>query len=177
MKVLTTVFVTRGNCDYFSVYSFIFLNISHLDVLTNSVSRMYIKSGQCGAPLTPCIKSTGNGEALFVKTPKTASGSVGIFTYDLFDISTKNSSKKMAVLFKVPFNRTGKSNMYAVGIFDISKDCDSDLFDDMSRNQTSTFVRGDAKGPSLTYQGQNVTISATMSDSYQSVLKLQVSDN
>lgn len=83
----------------------------------------------------------------------------------------------MAVLFKVPFNRKGKSNMYALGIFDISKDCDGGLYEEMSHNETSTFVRGDAKGPSLTYQGQNVTISATMSDSYESVLKLHVSDN
>lgn len=83
----------------------------------------------------------------------------------------------MAVLFKVPFNRKQKPNMYAVGIFDISKDCDSDLFNEMSNNKTSTFVRGNAKGPSLTHKGQNVTIEGTMSDSYESVLKLQVSDN
>lgn len=146
-------------------------------MLTISVSRVYIKSGQCSAPLPPGIQSTVTGEALFIKTPKTAGGSVGIFTYDLLDISTKNSSEKMAVLFKVPFNRKQKPNMYAVGIFDISKDCDSDLFNEMSNNKTSTFVRGNAKGPSLTHKGQNVTIEGTMSDSYESVLKLQVSDN
>lgn len=147
-------------------------------VLTLSVSSVYIKSGHCSIPLPPSIKSAGGtGEALFIKTPNTAGGSVGIFTYDLLDISTTNSSKKMAVMFKVPFNRKRTPNMYAVGIFDVSKECNQNLFSEMSKDTNAAFVRGKAKDPSLTHISQNVTIMATMSDCYEPVLKVQMSDN
>lgn len=151
---------------------------SYDDVLIISVSSVYIKSGRCNVPLTPSIKPAGGtGEALFVKIPNTAGGSVGIFTYNLLDISTTNSSKKMAVLFKVPFNRKQTPNMYAVGIFDISKECNQSLFNEMSKDTNATFVRGKAKDPGLTHISQNVTIMATMSDCYEPVLKVQMSDN
>lgn len=147
-------------------------------VLTISVSSVYIKNGHCSVPLPPSIKPAGGtGEALFIKIPNTAGGSVGIFTYDLLDISTTNSSKKMAVLFKVPFNLKRTPNMYAVGIFDISKECNRNLFYEMSKGTNATFVRGKAKDPSLTHISQNVTIMATMSDCYEPVLKVQMNDN
>lgn len=147
------------------------------DVLTISVCRVHIKSGRNIIPLPPSIQPTTTGEALFNKVPNTAGGAAGIFTYDLLDISTKTSSKKMAVLFKVPFNLKQSLNTYAVGVLDISKECNQELFQEMSKSSNATFVRGPAKlNPSLTHAGQNVTITATMSNFHESVIKVELSD-
>lgn len=145
-------------------------------MLTISVCRLHIKSGRSSIPLPPSIQPTTTGEALFSRVPNKAGGAAGIFTYDLLDISTKTSSKKIAVLFKVPFNLKQTLNTYAVGVLDISEECNQELFNEMSKSSNATFVRGPAKGPSLSHTGQNVTIMATMSNCHESVIKVELSD-
>lgn len=141
------------------------------------MSRMYTTSGRCTVPLPPEIQLSTSGEALFAKTPYTARGSHGIVTYDLVHNSTGTATEQMAVMFKVPFDLNLKSNAYAVGVFDVSTECDHDLYREMSKKMETTFVRGKAKGPHLTYESQDVTIVATMSNCYQPVMKVHVSDN
>ncbi|XP_076608393.1 DELTA-actitoxin-Ucs1a-like [Chaetodon auriga] len=138
--------------------------------------RIYTSSGRCTIPLPVQIKSSCSGNALFAKTPYTARGSVGIFTYDLLNNSTNTATEQIAVMFKVPFDLNLKSNVYAVGVFDISKDCIRDIYREMSKTEDKTFVRGKAKGPVLTHKGQNITIMAAMSNCYEPVIKVQVSE-
>ncbi|XP_070836717.1 DELTA-thalatoxin-Avl1a-like [Chaetodon trifascialis] len=138
--------------------------------------RMYTSSGRCTIPLPVKIESSCTGNALFTKTPYTARGSVGIFTYDLRSNSTNAATEQIAVMFKVPFDLNLKSNVYAVGVFDISKECIRDIYCEMSKTEDTTFVRGKAKGPVLTHKGQNITIMAAMSNCYEPVIKVQVSE-
>ncbi|CAB1452056.1 unnamed protein product [Pleuronectes platessa] len=138
--------------------------------------RMYIKHGRCRKPLPPTISQSSSGEVEFTKTPNTACGSAGIVTYELLQTSTKDTTEQIAVLFKVPFDLNLKSNEFAVGVFDIGRNCNHGLFQDMSKNKGKAFVRTKAKGSVLTHKDQNITVMATMSDCHSPVIKVQVMD-
>ncbi|KAK5893139.1 hypothetical protein CgunFtcFv8_006038 [Champsocephalus gunnari] len=115
------------------------------------------------------------GSALFRKTPNTATGSVGVVTYDLMNTDTNLTAEKIAVMFSAPYNYGLYSNLYAVGVFDESTKCDYAFYHQMYYDEPTTFSRQDADGSWLTYKGGNITIQATMSNSYQPVIKVQVS--
>lgn len=143
---------------------------------TLSNPSMFIKSGQCSNPLPALIKPAASATALFSKSAYRAQGSIGTFTYDLCDAS-KNALMKVAVMFKVPFNNDKKHPiMYGVGLFDVNKPCDCDLYETMAKS-TGTFVSGRARGPTLTYTSQNITIMASMSNCYTPVVKVHVTDD
>ncbi|KAM9346057.1 DELTA-stichotoxin-Hcr4b-like [Symphorus nematophorus] len=140
--------------------------------------RVYVASGRCTSPLPTSIPPSSTGEASFVKPHIIPRGCSGIFTYDLLNNLTKSSSYKIAVLFSVPFDCNLKSNVYAVGVYEIRKECNQALFQEMSKSENAEeFVSGKAKGPSLTHQSQDVTIMATMSDCYEPIMKVQVCDD
>ena len=141
------------------------------------MNRFHTKSGSCTIPFPPTIAPCTSGSAMFSKTPHAARGAVGVFTYDLLNKCTEKSSKKIAVMFSVPYDFNLYSNWYSVGLFDKCKECNYDLYCQMYHGSDRTFVRGKANGPGLTYKGNEVTIMATMSDTYQPVIKVQVSKN
>ncbi|XP_041865078.1 DELTA-sagatoxin-Srs1a-like [Melanotaenia boesemani] len=138
---------------------------------------VYIVSGTSSEPLPPALDPSESGSALFIKTAYTACGSVAVFTYDLVEISSMQFLGCVAVMFSVPYDFHFHSNWYGVGMFSKDIPCDANLFNLMYEGEETTFVRGRASGPSLVYRGNDVTIRATMSDSYQPVLKVDVCDN
>ncbi|XP_028990723.1 uncharacterized protein LOC114846102 [Betta splendens] len=139
--------------------------------------HVYTVSGFCEKPLAPTLSPSESGSSLFIKTPHSARGSVGVFTYDLQNTTTKTFGGRIAVMFSVPYDYNLYSNWYGVGVFGLDRQCGQLLFDQMYNDTETSFVRGKAKMPSLTYKGSNVIIRATMSDSYQPVMKVQVCDN
>ncbi|XP_028456388.1 bryoporin-like [Perca flavescens] len=146
------------------------INYSSLSTLFNPC--LYTQSGRCTQTPPQHIGVQSSGTALFTKTAYTARGSVGVMTYDL-----QHSTYKIAVMFSVPYNYNQFSNVYTVGIFDKSQECNYDLYYKMYYDQPTTFVRGEAKGPSLTYKRDRVTVVATMTDFSEAVINVGVKDN
>ncbi|XP_044188515.1 DELTA-sagatoxin-Srs1a-like [Thunnus albacares] len=136
--------------------------------------RWYTYSGFCETPFPPTLDPSESGSALFIKTPGAACGSVGVFTYNLLNGSTNLNDGKIAVMFSNPFDFNWYSNWYAVGVFDMATTCDYDLYYKMYYDVGEGFVRGKAADGTLIYESKLVTIKASMSDSYQPIIKMQV---
>lgn len=116
------------------------------------------------------------GSAFFNKSTGAATGAVGVFTYDLFNPEFNDYSHVLAVMFSVPYDRNLYSNWFAVGIFARGNNCDYDLYDIMYNGSENNFVRAKADGSSITYEGDYAIVSASMSDSGEAVLRVDVSD-
>ncbi|XP_027898389.1 DELTA-sagatoxin-Srs1a-like [Xiphophorus couchianus] len=138
---------------------------------------VYVFKGNCESPLPPTLRPTESGSALFIKKVYTTSGSSGIFTYDIVHESSKECKGRLAVMFAVPYDFNIFYNWYAVGIFSKDKQCNDDLYNEMYYGVQDRFIRGKAKGPSLTHKEGEVTIRASMSDSFKPILKLELCDN
>uniref|UniRef100_A0A3Q1FX06 Uncharacterized protein n=1 Tax=Acanthochromis polyacanthus TaxID=80966 RepID=A0A3Q1FX06_9TELE len=116
--------------------------------------------------LPSTIGPSEEGSALFTKTPDTACGAVGVFTFELYNQSTKTVDKKMAVMFSNPYSFDFFYNLYAVGLFDKNQLCEYSLYHKMYYNAGKEFVRHRAGYP-LTYEGDGLIISASMTDTYE----------
>lgn len=128
-------------------------------------------------PLTPRLCPSDTGSALFDKTLGAACGSVGVFTYDIYQEFADQYRGKLAVMFSNPYDRIAYSSWYAVGVFGMDRACDEELYKEMYYGDQTSFVRGKASGPSLTYNLPGLAIAASMSDTHESVLKVQVYNN
>ncbi|XP_068597854.1 uncharacterized protein [Brachionichthys hirsutus] len=138
--------------------------------------RSFIESGVCEEPLPAMVNPCSAASAMFNKTTGAATGAVGVFTYDLYNNSMGDYSHVLAVMFSVPFDRNLYYNWYAVGVFERGNDCDHDLYDVMYNGSEDNFVRAKPDGSCVSYQWGNLIIGASMSDSGEAVLKLDVND-
>lgn len=115
-------------------------------------------------------------KAHFNKTTGTATGAVGVFTYDLFNAELNDYSHIMAVMFSVPYDRNLYSNWFALGMFNKDKHCDHSLYNKMYNGSENNFVRGKAGEPGIFYEGDYVILSASMTDSGEAILTVEISD-
>ncbi|XP_062257303.1 DELTA-sagatoxin-Srs1a-like [Platichthys flesus] len=138
--------------------------------------RVFTESGHCAVPLPPMVGPCSAGSAMFNKTTSCATGAVGVFTYDLFNADLNDYSHVMAVMYSVPYDRMLYSNCFAVGIFERGNDCDYNLYDRMYNGGENNFVRAKADGSFISYEGDYVIVSASMSDSGEAILRVDISD-
>lgn len=120
----------------------------------------------------PCSTAS----AMFNKTTGAATGSVGVFTYDLINTDLNDYDHIVAVMFSVPYDRVLYTNWFAVGIFERGNDCDYNLYDIMYNGSENNSVRAKADGSCISYEGDYVTVSASMSESGEAVLKVDIND-
>ncbi|XP_076151975.1 uncharacterized protein LOC143135131 [Alosa pseudoharengus] len=150
------------------------IEIENTSIFTLYNPRSYCNSEFCAAPLPPRLGPSETGSACFSKNPNAACGAVAVFTYDIYEKSKDRSIGKIAVIFSNPYDFNLYSNWYAVGVFNMKKPCDYELYKEMYYGSQTTFVRGQASSGSLTHRGSSVTITANMSDSYTPVLTVNV---
>lgn len=136
-----------------------------------------MKSGFVYSPPQPTVRSTKTEICSFTKDDYTASGTVGVLTYELFDVRTKKCNEVMAVMFSVPFDYNLYKNQLALGVFEHTRACDEKLYEHMYESKDFTnFVRHESNGSGLKYEGRVVDLRACMSDEGRAIVKLEVYD-
>ncbi|KAJ3610406.1 hypothetical protein NHX12_022498 [Muraenolepis orangiensis] len=138
--------------------------------------RVFMESGYCEVPPPPAIGPCSAGSAFFNKTSGAATGAVGVLTYDLFNYQQGGYSQAVAVMFSVPYDHNLYSNWCAVGVFEGGAPCDHDLYDAMYNGPESRFARAKGDGSGVMYRGDYLAVGATMSDSGEAVVRVDLSD-
>ncbi|XP_067913752.1 uncharacterized protein [Heterodontus francisci] len=141
-------------------------------VLTEPVTYSY--SGRLQSPPPPTINRGEKGVCVFVKTPYTACGTVGVLSY-------KFDNTQMSLLVSNPYDYSKYSIEYALYVPDRPMPTDNDLYNKMydQLTESSSFSKASlGKGnPSLNIRKGNIFLSATMSNEKKAILKIDIGDN
>ncbi|XP_053545854.1 DELTA-sagatoxin-Srs1a-like [Bombina bombina] len=147
--------------------------INRTKSITLNFKSSFCESGHMLSPPSSTVSPGSKEICIFVKTPGTACGSVGLIVYHF----QRNS---LVVMFSNPFDRNIFSTICGVWITDETVQADHGLFNDLYYD----------KMPSLSFQRlvvgrdtqalevskDNVVVKATMSDDYKAILKLEITD-
>lgn len=136
-----------------------------------------MESGFAFSPPQPTVRSSKTEVCSFTKDDNTASGAVGVLTYELFDRHSRQTNGIMAVMFSVPFDYTFYKNWLALGIFESTRACDKKLYDLMYDGKDfANFKRQEADGSALVFGSGTLDVLACMSDEGRAILKLELFD-
>merc|ERR1739838_543306 len=140
--------------------------------------KVYMESGFCFSPPQPTVRSTKTEVCSFTKDDNTASGAVGVMTYELFDMHNRHCNELIAVMFSVPFDYNFYKNWLGVGIFENTRACDKKLYEHMYEEKKgfTNFLRQEANGSGVAYKGRAVEVRACMSNEGRAIIKLEVYD-
>lgn len=134
-------------------------------------------SGFSQHPPQPTVRPSMTEVCSFTKDDNTATGAVGLLTYDLFHMQSRVCSERMAIMFSVPFDHNLYKNRLAMGVIDQSHACDKKLYDQMyDGKDLSNFSRSDANGSGLVYKAKYVDLRATMSSIGKAIVKVELYD-
>ncbi|KAJ7992375.1 hypothetical protein DPEC_G00277870 [Dallia pectoralis] len=139
--------------------------------------KVYMSSGFCHHPPQPTVRITQTEVCSFTKDDDTATGAVGVLTYDLFHMQRRVCSERVAVMFSVPYDYNFYKNWLAVGVFEATRPCDKQLYKHMYQEKDfSNFARSEANGSGLEYKANDVDLRATMSNVGKAIVKLELYD-
>ncbi|KAM6966516.1 uncharacterized protein LKV04_018980 [Tautogolabrus adspersus] len=150
-------------------------NVSSSYCLINP--KVYMSSGFSHHPPQPTIRVSKTEVCSFIKDDNTATGAVGLLTYDLFHMQSQVCSERMAIMFSVPYDHNLYKNRLAVGVVEQSHACDKHLYDQMyDGKDQSNFTRSEKSGCGLLYKATYVDLRATMSSIGKAIVKLELYD-
>ncbi|XP_068455403.1 DELTA-thalatoxin-Avl1a-like [Clinocottus analis] len=139
--------------------------------------KVYLDSGNCHSPPQPTVRPLKTEVCNFSKSSGKATGAVGVMTYDLFQRSSNSAREKLAIMFSVPYDNNMYKNWLALAIYGMDKECDKKLYKEMyDTKEPQGFVREEAKGCGLTFEGGSLDIKATMSPLGRCMMKVEVWD-
>lgn len=147
------------------------------DLSVTLLSRVYMTSGFSQHPPQPTIRTTKTEVCSFTKDDNTATGAVGLLTYDLFHTQSRVCSERMAIMFSVPFDHNLYKNRLAVGVVEQTCACDKNLYDQMyGGKDLSKFTWSETNGGGLEYKATYVDLRATMSTVGKAIVKVELFD-
>lgn len=139
--------------------------------------RVHLESGFTFSPPQPTVRTQKTEVCSFIKDDHTATGAVGVLTYELFDMRNRCCNEVIAIMFSVPFDYNFYKNWLGVGVFEHTRECNEDLFKNMYNEKDFTnFLRHEADGSGVTYKGRMVDVRACMSDEGKAIIKLELYD-
>lgn len=139
--------------------------------------KVFLESGETYNPPQPTVRPQKTEVCTFSKTSAKATGSVGVMTYELFERSRKGAAETLAIMFSVPWDYNVYKNWYAIGIYPKGKECDEALYKEMYYDKDPKgFVRMEADGSGLTFEGSGLDIKATMCPMGKAIMKVEVWD-
>ncbi|XP_014048388.1 DELTA-stichotoxin-Hcr4a [Salmo salar] len=139
--------------------------------------KVFLESGDTYNPPQPTVRPLKTEVCTFSKSSAKATGSYGVLTYDLFEKSRNDYIETVALMFGVPWDYNVYKNWFAVGIFNKGRACDVSLYKEMynEKNQKG-FIREEANGSGISYEGNYLDIKATMSPMGRAIMKVEVWD-
>ncbi|XP_012674545.2 DELTA-stichotoxin-Hmg2b-like [Clupea harengus] len=150
-------------------------NLSTYFCLVNP--KVHMESGFNFSPPQPTVRTTKTEVCSFTKDDNTATGAVGVLTYELFHMHNRHCNEQVAVMFSVPFDYRFYKNWLGVGVFEHTRTNDEALYKHMYYEKDFTnFKRHEATGGGIVYNGRAVDVMATMSDNGRAIVKLEVFD-
>ncbi|XP_063076768.1 DELTA-sagatoxin-Srs1a-like [Engraulis encrasicolus] len=168
-EAASAVMTTNRNC------SIEITNLSSNFCLVNP--KVFMESGFSFNPPQPTVRTTKTEVCSFTKDDNTATGAVGVLTYELFHMHSRHCNELVAVMFSVPFDTRFYKNWLGVGLFEHTRATDEALYKHMYYEKDFTnFQRHEAKGQGVTYHGRALDVMATMSDNGKAILKVEVYD-
>ncbi|XP_053197689.1 DELTA-stichotoxin-Hmg2b-like [Scomber japonicus] len=139
--------------------------------------KVFLESGCCHSPPQPTVRPLKTEVCNFTKTSAKACGAVGVMTYDLFERKSNSAKETVAIMFSVPYDYNMYKNWFAVGIYDQGKECNESLYKEMYYNKEQKgFIREEAHGSGITYEGKQLDIKATMSPMGKAIMKVELWD-
>ncbi|KAF7656967.1 hypothetical protein LDENG_00033570 [Lucifuga dentata] len=150
-------------------------NVSSSFCLINP--KVYMVSGFNHHPPSPTVRTSQTEVCSFTKDGNTATGAVGLLTYDLFHMQSRMCTERMAIMFSVPFDHNLYKNILAIGVFELSRACDKHLYDQMYKGKDlNNFTHSETNGSGLEYKATYVDLRATMSTIGKAIVKVELYD-
>lgn len=137
-----------------------------------------MNSGYSQHPPQPTVHSAEPVVCSFTKDDHTATGAVGLLTYDLFHKASRVCTKRIAIMFSVPYDRNLYKNQMAVGVFDKSRACNEHLYQQMyDGKDQDCFKHSEGGGSCLVYKDEYLCLNATMSNIGKAIMKVELFEN
>lgn len=136
--------------------------------------RVFMETGRVFNPPQPTVQPMKSKLCSFHMLEGTATGSVGVMTYDLFVKGGNDHIQTMAIMFSVPFDYNLHKNWFAVGFYPKERQCDQALYKEMYYNSAKDFVMEEANGSGIHFEGGHLDIRATMSAVGRAVIKVEL---
>lgn len=139
--------------------------------------KVFLENGHIHSPPQPTVRPLKTEVCNFTKGSGKASGAVGVLTYDLFGRNANSAKEILAIMFSVPFDYRMYKNWIAVGIYNQGKECNENLYKEMYYNKEQEgFVRQEANGCGITFEGRSLDVRATMSPMGRAIMKVEIWD-